>query len=301
MQATENVHVLRVNVKQYGGGYSPNVFAVVDSGEAALIDAGFPDDGSVESHLEYLKTIGGPRVNLIIITHHHFDHAGGANRLHEATGGRIAMHPEEERLLREALARPPRDGGPQEQYVRREAAKVAVDQALADGDEVHVGRLTLRIVETPGHSAGHVSVFLKEGRVLFSGDNVLGLGTTAIPPPPEGDMARYVESLKRMKALGANLICPGHGPLVHQPERKIQELIDHRHEREQQVLSLLREGKRTPLEMVRTIYPELDPRLERMAVGQVLSHLYKLQDEGRVTLRREGHEFVCAIREPSEG
>ena len=297
MQATESVHVLRVNVKPYTGAYSPNVFAVVDSGRAVLIDAGFPNDDSVDSRLDYLKTIGGPRVEMIIVTHHHFDHAGGANRLREATGARIAMHPEEERLLRQTPARPSRDGGPQEQYMRQEVAKITVDQPLADGDVIRVGRLALRILHTPGHSAGHVCVFLEEERILFSGDNVLGLGTTAIPPPPDGDMARYIESLERMKALDAVLICPGHGPLVHQPERKRQELIDHRHEREEQVLALLREGKRTPTDMMRAIYPELDPRLERMAVGQVLSHLYKLRDEGRVTLRREGEGVVCEPRD----
>jgi glyoxylase-like metal-dependent hydrolase (beta-lactamase superfamily II) len=295
VQATESVHVLRVNVKPYTGAYSPNVFAVVDSGQAVLIDAGFPNDDSIDSRLDYLNAIGGPRVELIIITHHHFDHAGGANRLREATGARIAMHPEEERLLRETLARPPRDGGPLEQYVRQEVAEITVDQPLTDGDVVRVGHRTLRVLHTPGHSAGHVCVFLEEERVLFSGDNVLGLGTTAIPPPPDGDMARYVESLERMKALDAALICPGHGPLVHQPERKIQELIDHRHEREEQVLALLREGKRTPVEMVRAIYPELDPRLERAAIGQVLSHLYKLQDEGRAMLRQEDDGFVWGL------
>lgn len=294
MQATESVHVLRVNVKPYSGAYSPNVFAVVDSGQAVLVDAGFPNSDSIDSRLDYLKAIGGPRVEMIIVTHHHFDHAGGANRLREATGAHIAMHPEEERLLRGTLARPPRDGGPQQHYIRQEVAKITVDRPLADGDVIRVGRLALRVLHTPGHSAGHVCAFLEEERVLFSGDNVLGLGTTAIPPPPDGDMARYIESLERMKALDAALICPGHGPLVHQPERKIQELVDHRHEREEQVLALLREGKRTPAEIVRAIYPELDPRLERMAVGQVLSHLYKLQDEGKATLRRDAGEFVCS-------
>jgi len=297
VQATESVHVLRVNVKPYTGAYSPNVFAVVDSGRAVLLDAGFPNNDSIASRLDYLKSIGGPRVEMIIVTHHHFDHVGGANRLREATGARIAMHPEEERLLRQTLPRPPRDGGPQERYIRQEVAKITVDQPLADGDVIRVGRLALRILHTPGHSAGHVCVFLEEERVLFSGDNVLGLGTTAIPPPPDGDMARYIESLERMEALDAALICPGHGPLVHQPERKIQELVDHRHEREEQVLALLREGKRTPAEIVRAIYPELDLRLERMAVGQVLSHLYKLQDEGKATLGRDAGEFVCSLPE----
>jgi ribonuclease/clavin/mitogillin len=297
VQATESVHVLRVNVSQLSGAYSPNVFVVVDAGEAVLIDAGLPDDDSIRSRLDYLKALGEPRVGLIAVTHHHFDHVGGARLLREATGGRIAMHPEEERLLREMLERPPRDDGPREQYVRREVARINVDEPLAGGDAIKVGRLTLRVLDTPGHSAGHVCFFLEEEHVLFAGDNVLGLGTTAIPPPPEGDMARYVESLKRMKALDAALLCPGHGPLVHQPERKIQELIDHRHEREEQVLALLREGKRRPAAMVRAIYPELDPRLERMATGQVLAHLYKLRDEGRVTLRRESGEFLCGLTE----
>jgi len=297
VRATDSVHVLRVNVKAYSGAYSPNVFAVVDSGKAVLIDAGFPDDDSVGNRLDYMGSMGGPRVEMIIVTHHHVDHVGGANRLREATGAPVAMHPEEVRLLREALRRPSRS--PQEQYVRQEAAKTVVDKRVAGGDVVRAGRLTLRILDTPGHSAGHICVYLEEERVLFSGDNVLGLGTTAIPPPPDGDMARYVESLKKMKALNASLICPGHGPLVHQPERKIQELIDHRHEREEQILALLREGMRTPAEMVRAIYPELDPRLERMATGQVLAHLYKLRDEGRATLERQGDGFVCGLREES--
>jgi glyoxylase-like metal-dependent hydrolase (beta-lactamase superfamily II) len=102
-----------------------------------------------------------------------------------------------------------------------------------------------------------------------------------------------------MKALNASLICPGHGPLVHQPECKIQELIDHRHEREEQLLALLREGMRTPAEIARAIYPELNPRLERLAMGQVLAHLYKLRDEGRATLERQGDGFVCGLREES--
>jgi endoribonuclease LACTB2 len=276
LRATDSVYVLRVNVKAYTNAYSPNVFAVVDDGKTILIDTGLPDDDSVHNRLEYLHDLGDPRVELIVVTHHHFDHAGGANRLRKATGAPVAMHPNEERLL-------------------HDPSKTVVDRRIGGGDVVQVGKLTLRIVDTPGHSAGHICVYLEEEQVLFSGDNVLGLGTTAIPPPPDGDMQLYVESLEKMKALDARLICPGHGPLVHEPRRKIQELIDHRREREEQVLALLREGKRTPSEMLRAIYPELDPRLERMAMGQIVAHLYKLRDDGKVALRCEGDEDVWGL------
>ncbi|MCJ7831476.1 MAG: MBL fold metallo-hydrolase, partial [Dehalococcoidia bacterium] len=180
--------------------------------------------------------------------------------------------------------------------LRREAAKVTADLTVGDGDALPAGSLTLRVVHTPGHSPGHICLFLEEERVLFSGDNVLGIGTTAIAPPPSGDMAQYLDSLRKMKALDAALICPGHGPIVRQANRKIQELIDHRRERDEQVLLLISQGKDRLSALVREIYPELSPHLERMARGQILSHLYKLQREGKVVMREEGDEVACRLQ-----
>jgi glyoxylase-like metal-dependent hydrolase (beta-lactamase superfamily II) len=103
-------------------------------------------------------------------------------------------------------------------------------------------------------------------------------------------MAEYVRSLKKMQALEAPLLAPGHGPLVREPHRKLQELIDHRQQREDQIVSLLAAGKDNAKDLVKAIYPELDKRLLTMATGQVLSHLHKLQSEGRVTLEGKGAE-----------
>ena len=164
------------------------------------------------------------------------------------------------------------------------------DELVSDNDTLRVGGLTLRMVHTPGHTAGHLSPFLEEGRVVFAGDNVLGLGTTVVPPPPHGDMTQYIDSLAKMQALEAELMCCGHGPVVREPNRKLQELIDHRHEREEQILSLAGEGRDTVKAMVRAIYPELDKRLLGMAQSQVLSHLSKLEREGRVRTSGEGAE-----------
>ncbi|MGD0765202.1 MAG: MBL fold metallo-hydrolase [Dehalococcoidia bacterium] len=280
MQVTNAVHVLPVRVKSYSGAYSPNVYVIEDRGEAIMVDSGLAGDESVSGRLEYLLRLGDPTLEFIVLTHHHLDHAGGARRLREATGARVLIHPDEKALLRDAAA-------------------VPVDGTVADGDVLSAGSLMVRVLHTPGHSAGHIALFLEQGKVLFSGDNVLGLGTTAIAPPPFGDMAAYVRSLETMKALDAALLCPGHGPLVREPNRKIQELIDHRRERDEQVLSLINQGHGRLSELVRVIYPELDLRLERLAQGQILSHLYKLQAEGKVVVRQEGEDYTCAPRGPS--
>jgi ribonuclease/clavin/mitogillin len=285
VQLAANVHVLRAPSAPYAGPYEPNVYLVVDGDSAVIIDGGLEDEAAANERLTYLKNLGGPRVELVALTHHHRDHAGGAFLLAAVTGAPVRMHAEEERLLRDDLKRrhPDRFG-----------------PSLVDGETLPVGRFRLRVILTPGHSAGHLCFFLEDEAVLFSGDNVLGLGTTAIPPPPAGDMALYVRSLERMKELDASLLCPGHGPPVREPRRKIQELIDHRREREEQLLSLLGDGESSVAALVRRIYPELSPQLVGMAKGQVIAHLCKLRDEGRASLRTEDSEMVATLR-PSRG
>ena len=296
MEVTPNVHVVRAQTKPYSGVYSPNVYLVANGGQGIMIDSGFPSEESFQERMEYLRGLGEIRLDYIVLTHHHVDHAGGAHRLREATGSRIAMHPLEAQLLHEATERVSAEDSPEERRLRREAAKVTADLTVGDGDALPAGSLTLRVVHTPGHSPGHICLFLEKERTLFSGYNVLGIGTTAIAPPPSGDMAQYLDSLRRMKALDAALICPGHGPIVRQANRKIQELLDHRRERDEQVLLLISQGKDRLSALVRGIYPELSPHLERMARGQILSHLYKLQHEGKVVMKEEGDEVTCRLQ-----
>ena len=305
MEITLRVHAIPAPVKIYTGPYPPNVYLVVDGGQAAMIDAGFSEGDSVQERLAYLKGLPGLRVAYIVLTHHHFDHSGGAHALREATGARVVMHREEAPLL-EAAAReetPSDMEAPEEmrearQRLRRwrqEAARGRPDILVDDNDRLRVGAASLRIVHAPGHTAGHVCVFLEEERVLFSGDNVLGMGTTAIAPPPHGDMVQYLASLRKMQGLDAALLCPGHGPVVKEPNRKIQEILDHRRERDEQIVRFIGEGRDTVRRLVTAVYPELDRRLVPMATGQVLSHLHKLEQEGRVRTRRDGDEVFCSL------
>jgi glyoxylase-like metal-dependent hydrolase (beta-lactamase superfamily II) len=299
-EITPHVRSLSVPLDWFPQPYPPNVHLVIDGAEGALIDAGFPDDASINKRLEMLRALPGLRLRYIVITHHHFDHASGAHKLREATGARIVMHRDEAPLLARSASEelpadmeaPPdlREWRERSLAWRKEAALGAPDELVGDGDALRVGSLTLRMVHSPGHTAGHLSPFLEEGRVLFAGDNVLGMGTTAIPPPPHGDMAQYVASLRKMQSLDAQLMCCGHGPVVREPNRKLQELIDHRHQREEQILSLLRDGRDTVAALVRAIYPELDKRILGMATGQVRSHLAKLEREGRVRTSGRGDD-----------
>jgi hydroxyacylglutathione hydrolase len=299
MTATEispHVTLLHVDLKWFPQPYPPNVFLIRDGNEAAFIDSGFGDDDSFNARSEALAALDGVKLKYIIITHHHYDHSSGAHRLREATGAQIVVHREEEDLLLNPRLQTGDFEIPEDQKEAREQAKKWLEEAkkatpdvrVEDGDVLEIGKLRLRCVHAPGHTAGHLCSVLEQDNVLFAGDNVLGVGTAAIGPPPHGDMGEYIRSLKKMQALDTALLAPGHGPIVKEPNRKLQELIDHRQQREDQIVSLVAAGKDNVKALVKAIYPELDKRLLQMATGQALSHLHKLQSEGKLKLEGTG-------------
>jgi len=258
LEIVSGVHSIPVGSDPFIGFFAPNVYLVVGK-EGALIDSGYGDEQSVASMLDYINGFPGLSLAFILITHAHFDHLGGAMKIKEATGAQIVLHSAEAR-----------------------AADVSADKLVEDGDNLALDGLSLEVIHTPGHSPGHACILLREEGILFSGDHVLGMGTTAMRPP-EGDMAQYINSLRKLLDYDIKMICPGHGPSITAPQHKLKELIQHRLEREQQVLSRLRRGMVTVKELVAEIYPELDSRLYEMAQGQVLAHLVKLEREGKAT------------------
>lgn len=290
---------LHVDLSWFPQPYPPNVFLVRDGDEAALVDAGFSDDESYNKRAAWIGELpAGVRLTSIIITHHHYDHSSGAHRLRELTGARIVVHEAEETLLLNPdeesgdleIPADQKEAREQAKKWRAEAAKSTPDVRVQDGEVLRIGDLHLRCVHAPGHTAGHLCILLEEDGVLFAGDNVLGVGTAAIAPPPHGDMAEYIRSLEKMRALNAALLAPGHGPAVRDPARKITELIEHRHQREAQIAALVAGGKDSVKSLLKAIYPELDKRLNGMATGQILAHLHKLADEGKVSLSGKGAE-----------
>jgi glyoxylase-like metal-dependent hydrolase (beta-lactamase superfamily II) len=258
LEVAPGVHLIPGGKGPFVGFLAPNAYLVVGK-EGALIDSGCSDEASVGSMLDYIGKFDGLRLAHIVITHAHPDHIGGALRIKEATGAVVVLH------SRDASG----------------CGQVQADRVVEDGDTVAVDGSGLEVIHTPGHGKGHICVLLQEGGILFSGDHVLGLGTTAMRPP-EGDMAQYIDSLRKLLDYDIQLICPGHGPPITAPRRKLEELIQHRLEREQQVLTGLQAGRTTVAELVQHIYPELDSRLYQAAEGQVLAHLIKLEREEKV-------------------
>ena len=226
-------------------------------GDSVVLDPG----PAIDSHIEAIRA-AMPNLRTILITHRHGDHAPAAVPLKSMTGARI---------------------------VAPAGVLEETDVIIAGGETVE----DLEVIATPGHTSEHVC-FLSEASDLFTGDTILGAGTTAIFPP-DGNMGDYMRSLQTLRARNPKRIYPAHGPTRDDALTVIDEYIAHRLQREGQILKALSGGARTIPEMRRRIYAELDPRLEKAAEVQISAHLIKLQEEGRVDARESAYFLLPVV------
>lgn len=195
----------------------------------------------------------------VLLTHVHPDHIGGAADVLARFGKRsVYKHPWPGRDEQHPLELSP----------------------IGDGDRFETAGATLVAVHTPGHAPDHICFYLEEERALFTGDLVLGAGTTVIPLEG-GDMSEYLESLQRLLDMDPSRIYPGHGPRIEDAGGKLREYISHRTEREEQIVAALRSGMHSVRELVERIYVDTPPALRAAAGQSVLSHLIKLERENR--------------------
>jgi glyoxylase-like metal-dependent hydrolase (beta-lactamase superfamily II) len=158
-----------------------------------------------------------------------------------------------------------------------EAAGLFDAPVVLPTDRARVGPFTA--LATPGHSAD--SVCLLMGRVCFTGDTVLGKGSVFIAPG-EGSLSAYLASLRRLRELDLELLCPGHGPYVWDPAAKLDEYIAHRLDRERRLLEALDSGLRTRDELLDAAWPDAPPNLRPAAALTLAAHLEKLSEDGRL-------------------
>lgn len=247
-------------------GQGNHTYLLIDGESAMLIDAGT----GLPAHLADLADAldrAGARLEQVIVTHAHSDHAGGAPALANAYPDarfRKVPWPEE-------------DG------------RFAVPwESLAADDELRVGRAVLQVLHTPGHAPDHIALWHRESRVMWTGDLVLPGGNVMIPHSRQGRLRDYLASLERVRQLRPERLLPAHGSEVGDPDRAIRRHIEHRQRREAQVVAALEAGRRTVPEITESIYHGLAPALVKAAQENVRAHLEKLTEEHRAVATGSG-------------
>jgi glyoxylase-like metal-dependent hydrolase (beta-lactamase superfamily II) len=222
-----------------------------------LIDAGTGEP----QHLDAVqRALDGTTLTQVVVTHGHTDHASGVTALATRFPGVSFLK----------MPWPERDG------------KWAANwEPLGDGSTVHAGDGVLTAIHTPGHAPDHLCFWHAESRTVFCGDLAMKGSTIYIPTNLQGDLIAYLASLERVLALRPAQLLPAHGPVIDDPEPVLRGYLEHRRQREEQIVALLRGGETSPDALAASIYRGIKDTLMPMAKESVLAHLLKLEREGR--------------------
>jgi glyoxylase-like metal-dependent hydrolase (beta-lactamase superfamily II) len=240
-------------------GSGNNTYLIVGADGAALVDAGVGHPDHLHELDEALRERGA-KLRHVLVTHGHADHASGAPELARANpDAAFAKHPwpEEDRKYQVPWT------------------------LLGEGQQVAIGDDRLIVLHTPGHSPDHLTFWHEATRTAFTGDLVVLGSSVMIHTSRGGSLRRYLESLARLRALGARRLLPAHGDEITDPHAVLTAYLEHRHMRERQVIDALQRGRTTVQAIAESIYDGLDARLLPAARENVRAHLEKLREEGR--------------------
>lgn len=236
-----------------------------------------------------LKAAAGRPITHIVVTHTHRDHIDGLAGLQAATGAKTCGYggvPVPHAPADEAHGR--------DEHMDRDFAP---DVRLRDGDTFDAGDTTMTAVHTPGHAPDHLCLRIAgAGKVLLSGDHVMGWNTSVVIPP-DGRMADYIAALERLLTRDDATYLPGHGGAITEPQRTVRAYLVHRRMREQAILDAIRAGHDTIRTIVPAVYRGLDPRLSAAAALSVEAHVVHLLEQRR--LRSSGPSTSTARLSPA--
>ena len=238
------------------GSKGTNTYLIGSGSSRILIDTGqgFP------SWLPLLSSVlcsESTTISHALITHWHEDHVGGINDL-------LKLSPN---------------------TVVHKHSPTKGQNPITDGQVFKTEGASLRAFHCPGHTVDHVAFIMEEEDAMFTGDNVLGHGTAVFE-----DLATYLESLHRMRDQFNGRAYPGHGEIIADGKQKIIEYIEHRKQRENEVLQALKdvESGATPVQLVKVVYPDLNPLLHEAAAKGLVMILEKMKGEEKVLEGEEG-------------
>jgi ribonuclease/clavin/mitogillin len=236
---------------------------VLGNGELLIVDPGAEDEREFEKLKELLSILEGEgmRPVAVILTHHHWDHVGGAKRVKEQLGIPLWCHARTADRL-----------------------DVPVERLLKDGEVLELAgkpSQRWRVLHTPGHARGHICLVDERSRAAVVGDMVASVSTIVIDPP-EGNMREYLAQLARLRDLPVTTLYPAHGGPIPDGPGKLQEYLDHRAAREARIVAALSPTGATLEQVVERAYSDTPPFLHPVAQRSALATLEKLVEEGRV-------------------
>lgn len=243
-------------------GPGTNSYVLIGDDCCAVLDPG-PDDSIHRDALLAAVAETGKPLKFILLTHTHRDHSPGSSALVAATGARI-------------LGCPPLANDPSQDR------DTIIDEILTDQQQWLGLGWPLHVVATPGHVENHLCFYCPHEGWLITGDHLIQ-GSTVVIIPPHGRLADYLASLEKLLALAIKVILPGHGKAMVAAHDVICGTITHRLQRENKVLERFPIGSQhTLMELVETVYDDVQPWLHPVARFSLLAHLIKLAEEGRV-------------------
>ncbi len=284
---------------------------VVGRGQVAVIDPGPP----LSSHVDDVLAALGPdeEVTHICITHTHSDHSALTARMQELTGapsygfgphGEVrAVDPTDKVDFSKYFTAEEKNKFDKEwddlpEELKREGPDLNFmpDHRITDGDVIQGDGWTLTAVHTPGHCSNHICYHLAEENALFSGDHVMGWATSVVGPP-DGSMKDYLASLHKLLPHGYDRYWPTHGPAITDPATYVRLFIEHREDREAQIIEFLRTGAKQIADFVPEMYAGYDKRLWYPAANSVHAHMLHLVETGRARVVDGGEPKLTAIYE----
>ncbi len=246
---------------------------LIGRGEVAVVDPG----PAIAEHVDaLLAALAGERITHQLITHTHLDHSPAARLVAERTGA-------------PTFGFGPHGAGRHERGATVEAgADLAFvpDVRVGPGDVIEGAGWSVEAVHTPGHCSNHLCFQVREERILLTGDHVMGWSTSVISPP-DGDMGAYLASLELLLTRDDRMYLPTHGPAIEDPRPFVRSFIEHRQEREAQIVDCMERGVDRIREMVPTMYAGLPAFLHLAAARSVFAHVLHMMDRGVVRCEDE--------------